>query len=233
MVYLLAVVAGIVAAVLGWLISGALAAWIAGLFGMSDFEGGRGMFAFLAVGPLGGLLAMTAAVWAVLRAGKGRAPLGRTLGRLGLALCGIAALVGGGIALRLATLDTYSDRLPPRLEFELRMPAAPAASDLRVELHTDKNSADALLNREWLGDGGGNQTLGGSVELYFKTSSRLLVVMLPGEPVRLFRLHLARAPEPDADFGEWQRADHIDPGGGAPIRAAPPDDPIELRYRVP
>src|SRR5262249_35574769 len=107
--YLGAIVAGFVGAAAGWLVTAALAAWIAGLYGMSDFEGERGMFAALFVGPIGGLVCMILAIWAVLRIGKGRAPLGATLGRVVLVVASIAAIVGAGIGLRLLTLHTYSN----------------------------------------------------------------------------------------------------------------------------
>src|SRR5262249_31116297 len=139
--YLGAVVAGMVGAAAGWFVTGALAAWIAGLYGISDFEGERGMFAFLFVGPIGGPVCLILAVWAVLRIGKGRAPLGATLGRVVLVVASIAAIVGAGIGLRLLTLDTYSNEAPPTLEFELRVPASmrlPDREAVRVELHTDR-----------------------------------------------------------------------------------------------
>jgi hypothetical protein len=68
MFYVLAIVAGIVGAVVGWFITSVVALWLAGLCGMSDFEGGRAMFAFFAVGPPGGLIAMVASAWLVQRA---------------------------------------------------------------------------------------------------------------------------------------------------------------------
>jgi hypothetical protein len=89
---------------------------------MGDFEGERGMFAALFVGPIGGLVCMILAIWGALRLGKDKVPLGATLGRMGLVVVGIAAIVGAGIGLRLLTLDTYFNEAPPTLEFELRVP---------------------------------------------------------------------------------------------------------------
>src|SRR5262249_16297333 len=89
-----AVVAGRVGAAAGWFVTGALAAWIAGLYGMSDSEGKRGMFAALFVGPIGGLFCLILAVWGARRIGKGRGRLGARLGRTGLLVAGIAAIVG-------------------------------------------------------------------------------------------------------------------------------------------
>lgn len=235
MVYFRAAIAGIIAAVVGWFVTGAVAVWVAGLFGMSDFEGGRGMFAFLAVGPIGGLVAMVVTAWLVVRVGRGQRSFGNELTRVAGVLAGIALLVAGGIWLRLATLDTYTDTLPPALEFELRVPAAmplPAASALEVAVHTAKNVDPGTMTTDWQSDGAGHHVIGGRVSLSFKTSARLLVVTMPDQPTRLFRLRLSRDPASTPALGEWHRADQIDRGGEEQPRAAPPDDPLEVRYRV-
>lgn len=233
MVYLGAVLAGVVGAVLGWGVTSVIALWIAGLCGMSDFEGGRGMFAFLAVGPLGGIAGMIAAAWLVLRRRLGPRPRGGILLRVIAVLAGIAALVAAGIWLRLASIDTYTDRLPPRLEFEVRVPAAMASppATVAVALDTDKNVADALLGEAWRDDGDA-RILAGTVALDFKTTWRLLVVSLPGQPRRLFRLRLARDPAPTDAPGEWQPPDFIDAAGAAHPQRASAGDPVVVRYRV-
>lgn len=236
MTYVVAVIVAMLAAAAGWFVTGAVAVVIAGWCGMSDFEGGRGMFAFLFVGPLGGLLAMVAAAWCVLHRGEGRAPIGLTAVRLGGVLTAVALTVGAAIWIRLATLDTYTDRLPPTLEFEIRVPAdvrLAEPSQWRVELHTDKNVGEGRLFDTWAPSADGHQVIAGSVSLDFKTASRLLVVTPPNrQPARLFRLSLPRDPASSAALGEWHHADHIDlPGGGRP-QPAPPADPVEIRYRI-
>lgn len=234
MTYLWALLAGMAGAVAGWFATAVVALWIAGLCGMSDFEGGRGMFAFFGVGPLGGLVGMIGAAWLVLRGGFGPLPIGRVLPRLAAVLAGIAALVAGGVWLRLATLDTYTDSLPPRLEFELRVPAAlagDAPAGVEVELDTDKNVMPALLDDAWRDDGA-MRVVAGSVSLDFKTTSRLLVVSLPDQPRRLFRLRLARDPDSTPALGNWRPPDFTDASSDAQPRPAPADDPIALRVRV-
>jgi hypothetical protein len=235
MLYLWALLAGMAGAVAGWFVTGALAAWIAGLYGMSDFEGGRGMFAFLFVGPIGGLLTMTLAIWAVLRVGKGRASLGPTLGRIGLVLAGIAVLTGAGIGLRLMTIDTYTNEAPPTLEFEIRVPASmplPDRSAVTVELHTDKNVGDSYFSDPWLRPEGDHQVITGGVPLLLKTAARMLVVTLPDQPTRLFRLQLSRNPGSTPTLGEWRGPDFIDAPGFDQPRAASANDPVQLRHRV-
>lgn len=235
MAYLLAVIAGIIGAVVGWGVAAALAAWIAGLFGMSDFEGGRGMFAAFVIGPLGGLIAVVASVWLVLRWAKGPMPLGWMFLRLAVVLTPITGLVGAGIALRLYSLDTYTNTLAPALEFEIRVPAAmpvPNPTALRVELHTDKNVGEGQLAERWLTVENGAHVMRGSVPLAFKTSSRLLVVFLPDQATRLFKLPLARDPDSTKSLSAWRRPEMIDAPGEDQPRAAPADDLVEMRYRV-
>ena len=235
MAYALAIIAAMIAAVVGWFVTGAVTAWIAGLFGMSDFEGGRGMFAFLGVGPIGGLICMIATAWLVLRAGHGPMRLAPALGRMVAVLAAIALIVAAGIWLRLATIDTYTNTLPPELEFEIRVPASLAVSDpsaLRVELHTDKNVGESYLADSWSPADDEHRVIAGGVPLAFKTSSRLLVVKVPGQPTRLFKLPLSRDPAATPTFGAWRRPDHIHADGDESVRPAPSDDPVELRYRV-
>jgi hypothetical protein len=235
MIYVLAVIAGIVGAAAGWFVTAALAAWIAGLFGMSDFEGGRGMFAAFTVGPLGGLIAMVGSAWLVLRLGKGVVPFGWMLARLAVVLAAIAAVVGAGIAFRLYTLDTYTNTLPPILEFEIRIPAAMAVADpsaLRVEVHTDKSVGESQLADHWSPGESDRRAITGRVPLAFKTSSRLLVVFLPDQPTRLFKLPLSRDPQSTPTLSQWRRPDYVDVPDENRPRAAPADDALEMRYRV-
>lgn len=232
MTYLWAVLAGIAAAIVGWLVTGAITAWVAGWAGMSDFEGGRGMFAFLVVGPLGGLFAMIGAAWLTLRLAKGKSSAATAFTRLGLVLVAIAALTAASVLLRLYTIDVYTNRLPPTLEFELRVRALepPPPAELRVELHTNKNVDEAQLAADWVASDG-LQLLSGTVALAFKTTSRLLVVSLADQRQWLFELRLSRDPGATADMGPWQRPNFLAIGDEQP-QPAPAEAPIEVRYRV-
>lgn len=89
-----------------------------------------------------------------------------------------------------------------------------------------------MLAGNWGHDGGGHDVIAGSVPLAFKTRSRLLVVSLPDQPNRLFRLSLSRDPASTATLSEWRHADHLDQASEAQPRPAPADDPVELRYRI-
>ena len=235
MTYVLAVIAGIVGAVVGYAVAATVAVAIAGCFGMSDFEGGRGMFGAFVAGPIGGLFGMIASAWLALRRRDRQASSGRTLARLGAVLAAIAALVAAGIALRFYTIDVYTDTLPPDLEFEIRVPAdaaVPDRSQLSVEVHTDRNVGEGQVFDDWSQADGGYRVIRGAVPLAFKTSSRLLVVRFPDQPTRLLRLPLSRDPSSAPDLGPWRHVDLIDVAGEGAPRKAPADDPIEIRYRV-
>jgi hypothetical protein len=231
MTWVFAVLAGVAGALAGWLVVGALAVWLAGLAGMSDFEGGRGMFAFLGVGPLGGLAGMVAGAWAVLRHRRGATSLGRTVARLAAVIGGIALLSAAGIWLWLASGDTYTDSLPPTLEFELRVPDGVDTAAVEVELHTDRNLGERVRPEPRVREGAAT-LLAGRVALAFKTTSRLLVVSIAGQPRRLFALRLRRDPAASAEPSPWQGPQFLDDPGESPPRPAPADDPVALRYRV-
>ena len=71
------------------------------------------------------------------------------------------------------------------------------------------------------------------MSLDFKTTSRLLVVSLPEQPKRLFRLRLGRDPDATPALGDWQPPDFAHaPGEPSKPRRAAADDPFALRYRV-
>jgi hypothetical protein len=234
-IWFLAILLGIVAAVAGWAVTAVLAMWLGGLAGMSDFEGGRGMFAVFGAGPIGGLVAMVATIRLVLRIGSGRATVGATLARIAMVLAGIAAVVGGGMAVWVWSIDTYSNELPPQLEFEIRLPqsmAVAAKEDVDIELNTDRNTADALFRDPWQRAEGDHQIIAALVELAFKTTGRLLVVKLRDQPTRLFRLRLSRNPDSTKAMSDWQQADHIDDPTKDQPQPAPKGDPVMLRYRV-
>lgn len=66
----------------------------------------------------------------------------------------------------------------------------------------------------------------------FAVIARVLVVFLPAEPARLFRLPLSRNPASTSGLGPWRRADHLDDPNDDQPRPAPADDPVEMRFRI-
>jgi hypothetical protein len=123
---------------------------------------------------------------------------------------------------------------PPQLLFELRLPAGTVLPDklegVSVNLDTDKNQMFSTLTGTTADND--RPVIQGVVDLYFRTSSRILVLHIRGEPDRLFVLKLPSNPPASADFGPWQRVDFIDDKPGQDPRKAGDGDNYEVRYRV-
>ena len=123
---------------------------------------------------------------------------------------------------------------PPQLLFELRVPAGTVLPDklegVSVDLDTDKNQMFSTLTGTTADND--RPVIQGVVDLYFRTSSRILVLHIRGGPDRLFVLKLPSNPPASADFGPWQRVDFIDDKPGQDPRKAGDGDNYEVRYRV-
>ena len=104
-----AVIGGIAGLLVGSFAAAFLSSIVMGWFGVSDFEGGRGMAAAFGFRPLGGLIGLVGGIWLGLR--RGAQPIGKALGRAGIALLAIVALGAGGLAL-------YYYSIPHRLEYD-------------------------------------------------------------------------------------------------------------------
>ena len=122
----------------------------------------------------------------------------------------------------------------PAVEFEIRLPDAAAlavaAGTPQVELHTDMNQTLAKVRQGLASTEDGRTVLRGSVPLDFRTTDRIVVLNLPGQPQRLFKLRLAASPSHSDQFGPWHLADRV-----APIQAngpTAPNDAFAIRYRV-
>lgn len=235
MTYVLALLAGIAGAVIGYIASGSLTAVIANLAGMSNFEGAVGFFAFLGIGPIGGLVGLIAGVWIVLHRRGFRA--GEIAGRGVLVIAGIVVLAAGTLAFMYFQRDIIApNSLPPQLMFEIRLPpgvAAPAnQNDVAIMLSTDKNTMPAWLAKRWVRVEDGRAIVSGGVELYFRTSQRVLDLRRPNEPTRLFTLKLGATPAYSETFGNWQRVDFVHESGAAQPRRADAGDQYEIRYYV-
>jgi hypothetical protein len=153
-----------------------------------------------------------------------------------------AALVAVGLLafvaydMRHAAFDYLGINLAkPAVEFEIRLPVAAAlavaAGTTQIELHTDKNQTLAKLREGLASTEDGRTVLRGSVPLDFRTTDRFVVLNLPGQPQRLFKLRLAASPSHSDQFGPWHLADRVTPTAKEPVRAAP-NDAFAIRYRV-
>ncbi len=120
----------------------------------------------------------------------------------------------------------------PAVEFEIRLPKAAlaAVSETRVELVTDRNQKLARMQVAPGSDHNGRTVIRGSVTLDYRTTDRVVVLHLPGQPQRLFKLRLAANPGHSDQFGPWHLVDRIASPGGEPAREL--NDAFAIRYRV-
>ena len=120
----------------------------------------------------------------------------------------------------------------PAVEFEIRLPRAALVdvADGQVELVTDRNQKLARMQAAPASDDNGRAVLRGSVTLDYRTSDRVVVLALPGQPRRQFKLRLAANPGHSEQFGPWHLVDQVASPGGEPARE--PNDAFAIRYRV-
>jgi len=235
MTYVLALLGAILGAALGAFLGFTIAALLAPMLGISSFEGAAGYFAVLIGGPIGGLLGLVLGAVLVLRK-RGHQGFGAIAGRLGLVVVGIVVIAGGVLGVLYLTQDTVNPDGPaPQLAFEIRLPAGaapPTANERPIQLETSKNRMPALMQREATRDDGGRIVLVGLVEMYFRTSQRMLVMTMPDKTDVIFNIKLPGAPKHSPEFSAWQRADFIGEPGNPQARRATPADNYEIRYRA-
>jgi hypothetical protein len=120
----------------------------------------------------------------------------------------------------------------PAVEFEIRLPKAAlaAVADSQVELVTDRNQKLVQMQAALASDSNGRTVIRGWVALDYRTTDRVVVLNLPGQPQRLFKLRLAANPSHSDQFGPWHLADRVATPAGDPPRE--PNDAFAIRYRV-
>jgi hypothetical protein len=120
----------------------------------------------------------------------------------------------------------------PSVEFEIRLPRTALAdvTDSQVELVTDRNQKLARMQAALGSDSNGRTVIRGSVTLDYRTTDRVVVLNLPGQPQRLFKLRLAANPGHSDQFGPWHLVDRVASALGEPPREF--NDAFAIRYRV-
>ena len=241
MTYLLAALAGLAGAAAGWFIAAALGNAIAGAMGVTNFEGARAMVAVWLIGPIGAITGLCAGLWLALRYVGGFTSFGDIAWRGGAVTLVLIAIAAAAVVFRLHTLPMLGGGrgLPPQLIFEIRVPAAlvlpPEKHQLKIELHTDRNSADALLTGPWpptAGSDAETRVIAGLVDLYFRTSRRMIVMKLADGRSMLFAPKLRANPAASPAFGEWQALDWVDEPGAKEPRRPRAGEALAIRYRV-
>ncbi|MBR2119166.1 MAG: hypothetical protein IJ935_10995 [Afipia sp.] len=149
----------------------------------------------------------------------------------------IGALTAGAFGLRTAALTHLGVIVrAPAVEFEIRLPPAVAGANLKrdaqVELLTDLNQTLAQLDGDLRATEDGRAVLRGHVPLKFRTSERMVVLSLPGQAQRAFKLRLPPNPSPSDEFGPWHMVDRVVSGARTETARGIPDDTFAIRYRV-
>jgi hypothetical protein len=121
----------------------------------------------------------------------------------------------------------------PAVEFEIRLPKAAltAIADTQVELLTDRNQKLAKVQDALASTSDGRSVLKGTVTLDYRTTERVVVLNLPGQGQRQFRLRLPASPSHSDAFGPWHLADGIVLAKGDTITSES-QDAFAIRYRV-
>jgi hypothetical protein len=230
---LIAALAGLVGLGVVFFIGALIASFAAGPLHISTMEGARGYFAALA-GMLAGVLGFIGAVWLVLRRRGVRGVRVALGGIAAFALIIVSAASAVGIWYSMQPHVLNRNGPEPLLRLEVRAPenvAPDIFAEVTVELTTDRNGADAVLEKASETD---RLTRRGYVPLYYRTSHRLLAVKFPAGGARLYNLRLPANPMPKKyhAWSEWQKPDFVDePGSTGPKRAGTGPD-IEVRYHV-
>jgi hypothetical protein len=149
----------------------------------------------------------------------------------------VCALAAGAMSLRSAAFSHLGlIAKAPAVEFEIRLPSTAALPELKreaqVELLTDLNQTLARLDDTLRATDDGRAVLRGSVPLKFRTSERMVVLSLPGQMQRAFKLRLPPNPTPSDEFGPWHLVDRFVPNGPNTAPRGLPDDSFAIRYRV-
>lgn len=232
----LAFLAGMAGAIFGWIVTGFAADALLSVGGMSDINGGRAMVAFFTFAPFGAIAGLILGVWLVLRRRLGKPGFARIAGYSALVVL-LCAGVGGAYVGYLYLSDDVLVRnaLPPQLKFELRFPANATLpdkfEDVKIALETDKNTMPGIWESEAKTEDG-RTIASGSVEVYFRSSQRFVVLRVPGQPDRLFKLNLASNPKASPEYGPWQPLDFVDDDPNGEIRKAKSEEGYEIRYRI-
>jgi hypothetical protein len=236
MTYVLAALAALICAVGGFSIAATVGGAIAPLIGISSFEGAAGYLAVFVLGPIGGLIGLVLGLWLVLRYHGGYHGFAAIVKRGALVVGVLAILAGGGVLLRLATLENFPSGEQPQMDFEIRLPASaavPGRQGLDFEMQAGSQRSGGLLRDEWLRRDGERAVLVGFVPLYTRTSQRMLVVSRPGEPKLIFQIRLSATPTASNRYGDWQRVDFIDDMKPDSMPRRPESsETFEIRYKV-
>ncbi len=231
MAYLVAIVAGLIGAAAGWIAGHALqptiSEYAALLPDIPAFgRGARG------VDPetIGAVIGVLIPAGLALRFYGGYRTVPALAWRSLVVVTAVAAFGTATLRVGAVVFDQFGMNAgAPSVAFEIRLPAGlePSRADVQIELQTDRNQMIASpieIARE-----SDHALLRGAVPILFRTTQRMIVLSLPGEPVRVFKLRLSESPSRHGDFGPWQEAELAAAAAQRPRRDA---GDVAIRYRV-
>ncbi len=234
MAYAIAIVAGFAGAGLGWIAAGLSAVAILAALGMPPTTS---VFpdTFHLMNQLGAMAGFLLAVGLALRF-SGRARSLREGAQSSLVIAAaLAVIFAAGSNLRLSAMEHLGLNAGARsIEFEIRLPPVIATGsskrEAQVELLTDVNQTIAQLRGgDWSDDG--RAILKGTVPIEYRTAQRTLVLNMPGQPQRQFKIRLAANPSRSTEFSPWHLVDVVTDSKGDRERSML-DDSFAIRYRV-
>ena len=88
------------------------------------------------------------------------------------------------------------------------------------------------MDRAATRDDAGRPVLVGAVEMYYRTSSRLLTITMPDKTDAIFDIKLSGVPKHSRQFSDWQRASYIGEPGKSETRKPTAAENYEIRYRA-
>ena len=229
---LLGIIGGIIGLAAGLFLGFALGAILAKVMHISSFEGGAGYFAVV----IALLVTVLVAPVAIVLTLYWRGIRGIWL------FIGLVIVCGSMFAIGASGLGIWYAAQPhvlnlngptPLLEFEVKSPDGQSLENLanvEPELDTDRNAMPGT----WRTEAPGNSSVrAGYVEMYFRTSRRLLVLKFPGHEDRIFNVHLPANPMKSKyrNWSEWQKPDFVAKADQQPTRFSGGNE-YQIRYRV-
>ena len=233
---LIAMLAGLAGGAVSAVVAGFLTLFICGALHVSNRDGGTAYLG-LFVGILAGLIGMVATIIVTLR--LRHQPVAGILVQTPMALAGIVALGALGMWIYYNSKDhPVMDGAPPVLDFELQAPAnasLPDPKSVEIRLQAgEKGRDDGWWDEQQTDQADGRPVLSGHVQLYLRTSQRLMVFRFQDGVDHLFQLRLPASPlgKKYQKWSEWQTVDSVFRPGSRFGERVPAGDAYRIRYLV-
>lgn len=233
---LIAMIAGLLGGALSAAATFFITMGLCQVLNVSNREGASGYLAMY-VGLLVGLAGMIVSIVMTLRF-RGQSA-GAVWMQAPLALGGIVAVAAVGVYMYYNAHDhpIITNGAPPVLQFQLQAPSnanLPDAKSIQVQLQSGETRAEGQWDVAQTGQADGRPALTGHLELYVKTSQRMLVFDFPGQVNQLFNLRLPASPlaKKYQKWSDWQNADFMFTPASNVGQKVTPANAYRIRYLV-